>query len=79
MIDGKYLGRHSVIDVCHKVGWECMSQIYRGNLEGAITYARNNDLAPVGKGLAPLETAVIPLMDENGKHIIIKIKRADHL
>lgn len=84
VIDGYYLSRENVEDVCNKLNIPVVPVVYRGTLKGALHYVLNNRESKVAlsnNAKNDIEGIVcqpnIQLFDSRGNRIIFKVKYRD--
>ena len=84
VIDGYYLSRENVEDVCSKLNIPVVPVVYRGTLKGALHYVLNNRESKVAlsnNAKNDIEGIVcqpnVQLFDNKGDRIIFKVKYRD--
>lgn len=75
----KYVSRKVMESICKSLGYDTVPILFEGTINEGLSYVLNNDKSSFSE--ASLEGVVgkikYDLLDENGKRIIIKIKKRD--
>jgi len=78
-ITRKYVSREIVEKICESLGFDVVPVVFQGTITEAIDYVKTHEISTFSR--AKLEGLVgVPrgnFLDENGKRIIVKIKRKD--
>ena len=80
-VDGLYLERKNVEEICKALGLKVVPIVGNGNLIDAVVYVKEHHNSKLGAGLHPMEGIVCrpeyELKDRRGKRLIVKIKWED--